>query len=85
MQATLLPPSAPPHAVAPRAATAADIGALTGVLAHAFDDDPVVCWFARQDEWRVARARRVFDWYLRDAVPHGFTMTTPSRVRCVTP
>jgi GNAT superfamily N-acetyltransferase len=76
MQATLT--SAPTHSVAPRAATTADIGTLTGVLARAFDDDPVVCWFARQDARREARSHRLFDWYLRDAVPHGITMTTAS-------
>ena len=79
MHATLS--SAPPASRgsdAPRAATAADIGALTGVLARAFDDDPMVCWFARQDARREARARRLFDWYLRDAIPHGLTMTTAS-------
>jgi ribosomal protein S18 acetylase RimI-like enzyme len=74
MQATLT--CAPSLGCAPRAVTTGDIGCLSGVLARAFADDPMVRWFARQDERREARARRLFDWYLRDAVPHGLCTTT---------
>ena len=78
MLATL--PYAPPRLdTAPRAAHAGDIAQLAGVLARAFADDPMVRWFALQDARREERARRLFEWYLRDAVPHGITMTTPSR------
>ena len=61
-----------------RAAAAADIDHLAGVLARAFDDDPVVRWFVLQDERREERIRRLFTWYLRDAVPHGVSTTTDS-------
>ena len=59
-------------------ATTADIPYLTRVLARAFADDPVVQWFALQDERRTERVQRLFDWYLRDIVPHGVSTTTAS-------
>lgn len=74
MQALLTP--APHVTCVPRAATAADVAPLTDVLARAFLDDPVVRWFVRQDARRLERTRRLFDWYLRDIVPHGTSTTS---------
>jgi ribosomal protein S18 acetylase RimI-like enzyme len=61
-----------------RTATTRDVDHLTAVLARAFDADPVARWFVFQDQRRRERAHRLFNWYLRDAVSHGISTTTPS-------
>jgi GNAT superfamily N-acetyltransferase len=58
-----------------RAATAADRGSLAGVLARAFDDDPVMTWFFQDRRRRDARNRRFFAMRLRQLMPHGETYT----------
>ena len=45
--------SAPAGDAAPRPAGEADLDAVAGALAAAFDDDPVFNWFVRQDERRA--------------------------------
>jgi ribosomal protein S18 acetylase RimI-like enzyme len=48
-----------------RRAQPADVPALAGVLARAFDQDPFYNWLVLQDERRVERAEWVFDVMLR--------------------
>ncbi|HEX5940226.1 MAG TPA: GNAT family N-acetyltransferase [Dehalococcoidia bacterium] len=47
--------------VVARRATPADIPRLKGVLARAFDDDPFLNWFIRQDEKRNQRFERAME------------------------
>jgi ribosomal protein S18 acetylase RimI-like enzyme len=61
------------HAV--RKAGASDKKALAAMLARAFDDDPVMSWFFREDERRGGRNRRFFDMRLRQLLPHDETYT----------
>ncbi len=55
-----------------RKATTSDADDLVQVLARAFDDDPVINWFVRQDTGRHDAFRRFFDLAVR-------TMTLPRR------
>jgi ribosomal protein S18 acetylase RimI-like enzyme len=60
-----------------RKAAAADGPALTEVLSAAFDADPVMNWFIRQDARRDAAFRRFFELALRRlTLPHGEVYTT---------
>jgi ribosomal protein S18 acetylase RimI-like enzyme len=63
--------------VSVRKATRTDVPALTGVLARAFDDDPMANWFIAQDERRqerIAQMQRVS--LERIALPQGEVYTT---------
>jgi len=53
-----------------------DVPALAAVLARAFDDDPVTCWFYRRDASRPRWAGRFFAWQLRRLLPQGVIATT---------
>lgn len=48
-----------------RKATAADVPALAGTLARAFEDDPVFAWFFAEERRRMQRIERFFDTVLR--------------------
>ena len=58
-----------------RAATAGDRDRLAGVLARAFDDDPVMTWFFQARRARDARNKRFFGARLRQLMPHCETYT----------
>lgn len=64
--------SAPPT----RRATIADVPRLAGVLARAFQDDPVARWSCRPDARRPAMLTRFEDARLRQLIPHGEVWTT---------
>jgi GNAT superfamily N-acetyltransferase len=49
-----------------RKATAADVAAVSGALARAFYDDPVMSWFFRDDARRMRRLERGFALFMRD-------------------
>ena len=49
---------------------------LNAMLVRAFDEDPLTCWFVRGDERRPRRMQRLFDWYLRQALPLGWSHAT---------
>jgi ribosomal protein S18 acetylase RimI-like enzyme len=71
-----------------RKAAADDVPALIEVLSAAFDTDPVMNWFIRQDGRRDAAFRRFFDLALmRLTLPHGEVYTTADRraAACWTP
>jgi ribosomal protein S18 acetylase RimI-like enzyme len=71
-----------------RKAGAADVPALIEVLSAAFDTDPVMNWFIRQDGRRDAAFRRFFDLALtRLTLPHGEVYTTEDQraAACWTP
>ncbi|MFF9455643.1 hypothetical protein [Streptomyces flaveolus] len=44
----------------PRAATVEDAPAISSILARAFDDDPMMCWFLPDDATRDAALDRCF-------------------------
>jgi ribosomal protein S18 acetylase RimI-like enzyme len=71
-----------------RKAAAADVPALIEVLSAAFDTDPVMNWFIRQDGRRDAAFRRFFDLALRRlTLPQGEVYTTADQLAaaCWTP
>lgn len=58
-------------------AGAGDVDSLVEVLCRAFDEDPVVNWFARDDAGRAGAFRRFFDVALRRmTLPHDEVYTT---------
>lgn len=59
-----------------RQATAADLPHLRGVLARAFDGDPVVNWVVRQDEGRAWAMAWLYRLSLDMATPMGHVYTT---------
>jgi len=59
-----------------RPAGRADVPALVGVLARAFDADPVVGWVVRQDAGRRAAIEWVFRLVLEMALRHGVVEVT---------
>lgn len=64
-------------AVTVRAAAEEDVPAMVDVLTGAFDDDPVINWFVREDGQRTAGFRRFFDVAARHlTLPHGEVYTT---------
>ncbi len=63
--------------VSPRKATAADVPALTGVIARAFDDDPFINWFVAQDGKRAQRIHNMMGVALRKmTLPFGEVYTS---------
>ena len=60
---------------APRRASAADIPALSGMLARAFLDDPVASWAWRPQELRLAALERFQAARLRQLIPGGEVWT----------
>lgn len=63
--------------VAVRKAGTDDVAALVEILTRAFDDDPVINWFVRQDAGRAAAFRRFFQVAVRTmTLPLGETYTT---------
>lgn len=70
-------PAREPLHVAVRLATRNDLGALTAVLARAFDDDPFINWMAMQDRRRARRVYEAIDISLRKLTfPYGEVHTT---------
>lgn len=64
-------------AVTVRKAVAADVAGLTGVLARAFDDDPMTNWFVVQDSRRRERVANMHRVELeRISMPQGEVYTT---------
>lgn len=60
-----------------RKAAPADVPALTGVLARAFDDDPMANWFVAQDDRRAERLQHMHRIELEKiSLPHGEVYTT---------
>lgn len=59
-----------------RPATAADVAALTGVLARAFAEDPVVAWTFADPGARARCSPRFFAWELRRLLGQDVTWTT---------
>jgi ribosomal protein S18 acetylase RimI-like enzyme len=59
-----------------RKANPADVGRLIPHLGRAFDDDPVVNWFVRQDEKRSYGFDALFRTFCRLSLPHGEVLTT---------
>jgi GNAT superfamily N-acetyltransferase len=59
-----------------RKATFADVGGLIPHLGRAFDDDPVVNWFVRQDEKRSYGFDALFHTFCTLSLPHGEVLTT---------
>ena len=57
--------TAPPLASSVRKVTADDVPRLAVVLGRAFDSDPPMRWFLRDDQRRVELARQMFDVMLR--------------------
>jgi GNAT superfamily N-acetyltransferase len=57
--------SAPPLAPTVRKVTYADVPRLAVVLGRAFDSDPPMRWFLRDEERRIELARQMFDVMLR--------------------
>lgn len=56
----------------PRPVGPDDLPDLTTLLVDAFDDDPIIHWFVRQDHRRAAASREFFDVVLRRfTVPFG--------------
>jgi GNAT superfamily N-acetyltransferase len=78
-------PSQPPTTSAGspvRKATPGDERAVTEVLRRAFDDDPVINWFLRQDADRAEAFRRFFQVSVgRMAMPHDEVHTTTPATR----
>ena len=75
-QAEATTPASGPLQVKVRTVTPADQTRLTGVMARAFDDDPIANWFAAQDK---SRARRILDFMnvaYQMTAPHGDAYTT---------
>jgi GNAT superfamily N-acetyltransferase len=68
------PRPAPPTV---RAATSADRGALAGVLARAFWDDPVWRWLFPDEGTSTRRLELTFRAYLLDTLRVGTVFTTP--------
>ena len=66
-------PRTPPAA---RRAAAADIPALSRVLARAFHDDPVMVWACPDARRRPEHGRRFFGARLRQLLPHQEVWTT---------
>ena len=63
--------------VAVRKAGRDDVAAMVDVLARAFDDDPVINWFVRQDADRATGFRRFFEVAVRElTLPLGEVYTT---------
>jgi GNAT superfamily N-acetyltransferase len=54
----------------------ADAHRLAGVLARAFDDDPVMTWMFPDHTLRVRRSRRFFGVRLKHLLPQGEVYTT---------
>ena len=81
-----LPARRPDHHREPaqvRRALAADIPALSTVLARAFDADPFINWFVRQDSRRAQRFTATFDVALRHMSKNlNETFTTTSLDAC---
>jgi len=74
---TASPMTARPIAVAVRKAGSPDVGGLVGVLTRAFDDDPVINWFVRDDAGRAGAFRRFFEIALRQlTLPFDEVYTT---------
>ena len=59
-----------------RTASAGQADRLNAMLVRAFDEDPLTCWFVRDDRRRPQRMQRLFDWYLRQALPLGWSHAT---------
>lgn len=59
-----------------REVTEEDRDALAGVLARAFDDDPVTRWVYGDGETRQAAAERFFDWQLGRLTGQDVSWTT---------
>ncbi len=57
--------SAPPLALSVRKVTLADVPQLALALGRAFDGDPPMRWFLRDEERRIELARQMFDVMLR--------------------
>jgi ribosomal protein S18 acetylase RimI-like enzyme len=62
-----------------RPATSDDIPALAGVLARAFDDDPVTRWVYGEGSGRSRWTRRFFAWQLRRLLAQDLTWTADPR------
>lgn len=56
-----------------------DVPVLAPMLARAFDDDPVSCWFYRRAATRPRWEARFFAWQLRRLLPQGVVHTTQDR------
>jgi ribosomal protein S18 acetylase RimI-like enzyme len=56
-----------------------DVEPLAGVLARAFDDDPVTRWVYASDRRRAYWATRFFGWQLRRLLAQDVTWTTDDR------
>ena len=66
-----------PERAVVRKAGADDVGAMVEVLTRAFDDDPVINWFVRQDAGREDSFRRFFEVAVRAlTLPLGEVYTT---------
>jgi predicted N-acetyltransferase YhbS len=59
-----------------RTAVAADVPALSAVLARAFHDDPVTTWSFPREHSRLRWARRFFAWDLKRLVDQEVAWTT---------
>jgi ribosomal protein S18 acetylase RimI-like enzyme len=67
-------------AIAIRPAVARDVRILRGVLARAFDADPVLNWVVRQDAGRERAVDWLFGLTLDMAMPLGHVYTTEDRL-----
>lgn len=66
-----------PLSIEVRKAGPPDVPALTGVLARAFDDDPMANWFVAQDKRREERLAHMHRVELEKiSLPHGEVYTT---------
>lgn len=74
---TASPVTDQPTGVAVRKAGSDDAATLVDVLARAFDDDPVINWFVRQDADRASGLRRFFEVAVEQlTLPLGEVYTT---------
>ncbi|MEU6971561.1 GNAT family N-acetyltransferase [Kitasatospora aureofaciens] len=61
----------------PRPATGEDVGAISRVLARAFEDDPMMCWFFPEEATRPAALGSYFTTLLtRQYLPYGLCERT---------
>jgi len=69
--------AAPAQSVTLRVAEMTDLPQVAATLANAFQDDPIVRWWVRDDAGRPAALLRVFTHLAKEYIPHRHVFLTP--------